>query len=166
MDFHRHNSPNITYRVIVWSNRANKYKKHFNGGQRQGMPAMAHVHHSTSTAGFEAILDIMPLDLFPQGVAVQAAFRIWGRNQRWDGISQDNLWGHLFWSEQHLKQANLGGDYSITRKKAIKDLFHDSTTARTRPPATCRQAQYWIDVPGSIGDAMSCLHCPTLSIVL
>ncbi len=128
---------------------------------------MAHMHHSTPTAGLEAILNIMPLDLFAQCMAVQAAFRIWGRNLfRWDGIGWDNLWGHLFWSKQHLQQVNLGDDYSITGKRAIKDHFYDSWTERWRHLATCQQTKYWIDVPGSISDAGSCLDCTTLSIVL
>ncbi len=49
--------------------------------------------------GLEAVLDVMPLDLYAQCMAAQAARRVRGRNQsRWDGIGCGHLRGHLFWT--------------------------------------------------------------------
>ncbi len=49
---------------------------------------MEHVHHSTPTAGLEAILGDMPLDLHTQCVVAWVAYRVWGQNQnRWDGMA-------------------------------------------------------------------------------
>ncbi len=42
---------------------------------------MAHVHHSTPTAGLEAILDVMPFDLFTQHAAVDLFYDRW--KMRW-----------------------------------------------------------------------------------
>ncbi len=93
--------------------------------QRLGLLAMAHVHRSTPTAGLEAVLGVMPLDLLAQCMAAQAAFRIRGRNwSNLDGIGWDHLRGHLFWSRRLLEQMNLGDGLEIG-KGTIKDLSHD-----------------------------------------
>ncbi len=55
---------------------------------------MAHVQHSTPTAGLEVILDVTPLDLFMQCVAVQAVLKTLGRNHHSrDGIGCSCLRG-------------------------------------------------------------------------
>ncbi len=88
----------VTYGAIVWANKATNYKKHLDRVQRLGLLTMAHVHRSTPTAGLEAILDVMPLDLYAQSAAVQVVLRVQGRNQSgWDGISCSHLRGLLFW---------------------------------------------------------------------
>ncbi len=51
-------------------------------------------------------------------------------------------------------------------KRAIHDLFHDRWRACWKHLTTCLQTTYWIDNPGSIGNAMACLDCLSLSIVL
>ncbi len=87
---------------------------------------MAHVCRSTPTAGLEAILGVMLLDLHTHCVVVWAACRIRGQNQdRWDGIGCGHLWGHLFWSNRLLEQVDLN-DCTNFNKRAIQDLFHDS----------------------------------------
>ncbi len=68
--------PKVTYGAIVWTNKATNYEKHLDGVQRLGLLAMTHIHCSTLTAGLEAILDVMPLDLVAQCVAVHAVLRI------------------------------------------------------------------------------------------
>ncbi len=91
---------------------------------------MAYVCRSAPAAGLEAILDVMPLDLFAQYVAIHAAFRIRGRNQgRWDGIGWDNLRGHLFGSEHHWERVNLGVVVPLQGKGLSKA---SSTTAGQR----------------------------------
>ncbi len=72
--------PKIMYGAIVWANKAANHKKQLERVQRLGLLTMAHVRHSTPTAGLEAILDMMPLELFTQCTAVQAVLRVWGRN--------------------------------------------------------------------------------------
>ncbi len=55
--------------------------------QRLGLLAVANVRHSIPTAGLEAILGVMLLDLHTQCVVTQGRCRIWSRNRdRWDGI--------------------------------------------------------------------------------
>ncbi len=84
--------PKIMYGAIVWANRATNYKKHLDRVQRLGLLAMVHVQRSTPTAGLEAILDVMLLDLHAQCAAVKAVLRVWDGNQRsWDGISLGHL---------------------------------------------------------------------------
>ncbi len=56
--------PKVTYCTIVWANKATNYKQHLDRVERLGLLAMAHVCHSTPTAGLEAILDVMLLDQF------------------------------------------------------------------------------------------------------
>ncbi len=51
--------PKVMYSAIVWANKATNYKNHLDRVQRLGLLAMAHVRHSTPTAGLEAILDVM-----------------------------------------------------------------------------------------------------------
>ncbi len=100
--------PKIMYETIVWVNKATNYKTNLDREQRLGLLAMAHVHHSTPTAGLEAILGIMPLNLHTQSVVVWAACRIQGQNQdRWDGIGHGHLQGHLFWSNRLLEQVDI-----------------------------------------------------------
>ncbi len=85
---------------------------------------MAHVHCSTLTAGLEAGLDVMPLDLSPRCTAVQVACRVQGRNQsRWDGIGHSRLRGYLFWSNQLLELVGPDCDYAKTERGKIKDHF-------------------------------------------
>ncbi len=158
--------PKITCGDIVWANRATNYKKHFDRVQRLGLLAMAHICRSTPTAGLEAILGIMPLDLHTQCVATQAACRIRGQNQdRWDGIGCGHLQGHLFWSKWLLEQVDLN-DHTNFNKTAIKDLFCNRWRECWKHLTTCCQTKYWIDDPSSIGNATACLDRLTLSIVL
>ncbi len=99
----------ITYGAMVWVGKAANHKKHLDKVQRLGLLAMAHVQRSTPTAGLEAILGVMPLDLHTQCVVARAVYRIRGWNQdRWDGIGCGCLRGHLFWSNQLLKQGHGG----------------------------------------------------------
>ncbi len=154
--------PKIMYRAIVWANKAINYKRNLNRVQKLGLLAMAHVCFSTPTSGLEAVLGVW----YAQCVAVQTAFRNRGRNQSsWDGIGWDHLRGHLFWSGKLLEQMNLGDDLKIG-KGTIKELFHNRWRAKWKCLTTCCQTKYWLDVPGSIGDAVACLNCPTLSVVL
>ncbi len=127
---------------------------------------MTHVRRSTPTAGLEVILGVMPLDLHTQCVAAGAAYRIRGWNRdRWDGIGHSRLRGHLFWSNQLLKRVDMG-DCVNSNKRAIQDLFHERWREHWKHLTTCRQAKYWIDDPGGIGDAMARLDRLTLSTVL
>ncbi len=158
--------PKITYGAMVRANRATNYKKHLNRVQRLGLLAMAHVRRSTPTAGLEVILGVMPLDLHTQCVVALAVYRVWGRNQsRWDGIERGHLQGHLFWDNQLLEQVDMG-DCANSNKRAIQGLFHDRWREHWKHHTTCRQTKYWIDDPGSIGDATACLDRLTLSTVL
>ncbi len=158
--------PKITYRAMVWADKAANYKKHLDRVQRLGLLAMAHVHCSTPTAGLEVILGIMPLDLQAQCMAAQAACRVQGQNQsRWDGIGRGHLQGHLFWSNQLLEQVDLK-DCANSNKRAIQDLFHDRWRECWKYLTTCRQTKYWIDDPGSIDNATARLDHLTLSTVL
>ncbi len=151
--------------MVVWANKAANYKKHLDRVQRLGLLAMAHVCCSIPTAGLEAILGVMPLDLHSQCVTVRAAYRVQGQNQnRWDGIGRGCLEGHLFWSNQLLKRVDMG-DCANSNKRAIQDLFHDRWTECWKHLTTCCQTKYWIDDPGSIGDAMACLDHLTLSTI-
>ncbi len=144
----------VTYKVIVWANKATHFKKQLDRVHRLVLLAMAHVHRSTPTTGVDAILDVMPLDLFVQSVAVQAVCRVQGKNQsRWNGIGCDCLGGHLFWSNQLLKQVDLGGGCTNTEKRAIEGLFHDRWKVRWKHLTTCGQTKYWMDIPSSIGIA-------------
>ena len=162
--------PKIPYGAIVWANKATNYKRHFDRVQRLGLLAMAHVHHSTPTAGLEAILGIMPFDLHTQCVVVQMACKIQGQNRgqnrgKWDGIGRDHLQDHLFWSNQLLEQADLN-DRANFNKRAIKDLFHNRWRERWKHLTICCPTKHWIDDPGSIGDATAHLDHLTLSTVL
>ncbi len=108
----------------------------------------------------------MPLDLHTQCVMTQVACRIRGQNRdRWDGIGCSHFWGHLFWSKQLLEQVDLN-DHANFNKRAVNDLFHDRWRECWKHLTTCCQTTYWIDDPGSIGDAMAYLDCLMLSIVL
>ena len=158
--------PKITYGAMVWMNKAANYKRYLDRVQRLGLLAMAHICHSTPTAGLEAILGVMPLNLHTQCVAVWAACRVWGQNQdRWDGIGHGHLRSHLFWSNQLLEQVDLN-DCANFNKRAIPDLFHNRWRERWKHLTTCHQTKYWIDDPSSIGNATADLDHLTLSIVL
>ncbi len=99
--------PKDMYGTIVWANKATNYKKHLDRVQRLGLLAMAHICCSTPTAGLEAILDVMLLDLFAQCEAVQVVLRVQGRNQSsWDSISCSHLRGHL-WVDKTFKGVEL-----------------------------------------------------------
>ena len=151
---------------MVWAGKAANCKKHLDRVQRLGFLAMAHVQCSTPTAGLEAILGVVPLDLHTQCVAAQAAYRIRGQNQdRWDGIGRGCLRGHLFWSNQLLNRVDMG-DCVNSNKRAIQDLFHEKWRECWEHLNTCCQKKYWIDDPGSLGDATARLDCLTLSTVL
>ncbi len=156
--------PKITYGAMVWANKAANYKKHLDRVQRLGLLAMAHVCHSTPTAGLEVILGVMPLDLHTQCVAAWVAYRVQGQSTR-DGIGRSCLRGHLFWSNQLLKQVDTG-DCTNSNKRAIQDLFHNRWRECWKYLTTCHQTKYWIDDPGSTGNATACLDHLTLSIVL
>ncbi len=96
--------PKVMYGAIVWANKATNYKEHVDSVQRLGLLALTHVHHSTPTARLEAALDVMPLDLYVQCVAVQAVLRVRSRNQSsWGGIGCSHLRGHLLWGDKTLK---------------------------------------------------------------
>ena len=126
------------YGAIVWANKASNYKKHLDRVQRLGSLAMAHMCCSSPTAGLEAILDAMLLDLIAQCVAVQTVLRVWGRNQSsWDGISCSHLRGHLLWGDKILKGVELKGDR--TDKGEIKDLFFDRWKMRWTRLSTCNK---------------------------
>ncbi len=55
--------PKITYRAMIWANKAANYRRYLDRVQRLRHLVMAHEHHSTSTAGLEATLGGMPLNL-------------------------------------------------------------------------------------------------------
>ncbi len=107
--------------------------------QRLGLLAMAHVRHSTPTAGLEAILDVMLLDLFAQCVAVQVVLRVQDKNQHsWEGIRHGRLRGHFFW----------GG-------------WNSRMTIQIS-----RQTKLWLAAPGGLGDTLACLAYLTLGLAL
>ncbi len=143
--------PRITYGAIVWAKVASNHKKQLDRVQRLGLLAMAHVRRSTPTAGMEAALDMMPLDLYAQCAAVKATIRIWGRNSSyWDGIGCGRLRGHLFWGGKILRGMDPVGD--LTEKWKVKDLFYDKWKTRWSDLSTCRQTKFWIEDPDCLGD--------------
>ncbi len=84
----------VTYGAMVWANKATNYKMHLDWVKRLGLLAMTHICCSTPTAGLEAALDVMPLNLYAQCIAVQAVLRVWSRNKSsWDGIGLGHLRG-------------------------------------------------------------------------
>ncbi len=129
------------------------------------MLAMTHVCHSTPTAGPEAALDVMSLDLYVQCKAVQAVLRVRSRNQSsWDGIGCGHLRGHLFWGDNILKGVEIMG--VCTDKREIKDLFYDRWKVRWTCLSTCCQTKFWLEDPGSLGNALAHLDHPTLGLAL
>ncbi len=58
------------------------------------------------------------------------------------------------------------GDCINSNKRAIQDLFHEKWRERWKHLTTCHQTKYWIDNPGSLGDATARLDRLTLSTVL
>ncbi len=130
-------------------------------------PQGAHpnVHWSTPTAGMEAALDMMLLDLHAQWAAVQVIIQIWGRNHScWDGIGHGRLRGHLFWGGKILRGVDLAGDH--TDKWKAKDLFYDKWMMRWSDLPTCCQTKFWLEDPGCLGDTLARLDCLTLGLAL
>ncbi len=126
---------------------------------------MTHVRCSTPTAGLEAALDVMLFDWYVQCMAVQAAPRIQSRNRSsWDGIGRGHLRGHLFWGYRILKGAEIKGD--CTDKREIKDLFYDRWKMRWTHLSTCHQTKFWLEDPGSLGNALTHLDHLTLGLAL
>ena len=118
------------------------------------MLAMTHVRCSTPTAGLEAALDVMLLNLYVQCIAVQAVLRVQSRNQSsWDGIGRNHLRGHLFWGDKILKGVEIKRD--CTDKREIKDLFYDRWKMRWTHLSTCQA--------GHPGHRLDCL---TLGLAL
>ncbi len=62
--------PKVSYGAIVWASRSTYYKRQLDCIQRLGIVGMAHIRRTTPTAGLEAILNLMPLDLHVQCMAV------------------------------------------------------------------------------------------------
>ncbi len=97
--------PKVSYGAIVWASCSTYYKRQLDHVQRLGIVGMAHIRCTTP---IEAVLDIMPLNLHEQCMAVQAALQVHGRNRvKWDGIGEGCLRGHVFWGERHLERAGL-----------------------------------------------------------
>ncbi len=53
-----------------------------------------------------------------------------------------------------------------TDKREIKDLFYDRWKMRWTHLSTCCQTKFWLEDPGSLGDALACLDRPTLGLAL
>ncbi len=53
-----------------------------------------------------------------------------------------------------------------TDKREIKDLFYDRWKMRWTRLSTCRQTKFWLEDPGSLGDALARLDRPTLGLAL
>ncbi len=133
--------PRIMYGAIVWAKAASNHKKQLDRVQRLGLLAMAHVRRSTPTAGMEAVLDMMPLDLHAQYAAIKAIIRIRGGNRScWDGIGCGCLRGHLFFEGKILRGVDLAGDH--TDKWKAKDFFYDKWKMRCSDRPTCRQTKF------------------------
>ncbi len=133
--------------------------------QRLGLLAMIHVCHSIPTAGLEAALDMILLNLYAQCVAVQAVLRVQSRNQSsWDGVSCGHLRGHLLWGDKILKGVEIKGDQ--TDKGEIKELLYGRWKMRWTHLSTWCQTKFWLEEPGSLGDALACLDLPTLGLAL
>ncbi len=102
---------------------------------------MTHVHRTNPTSGLEAALDVMPLNLYAQCVAVQAVLRVQSRNQSsWDGIGCSHLRVHLFWGDKILKGVEVKGDRTDNRE--IKDLFYGRWKMRWTHLSTCHQTKF------------------------
>ncbi len=77
------------------------------------------MRRTTPTAGLEAILDLMPLELHALSTACNTAFRIREQNQKqWDGVGEGHLRGHLH---------GLGG---TLEKVGLKDIPSDKYIGR------------------------------------
>lgn len=118
----------ICYGSIVWSRAcaSETIKNKLMKLNRLMALTMMPVRPSTPTAGLEIILDIMPLDIKIQEMALKAACRVMSINQtRWDGIGKNSL-GHLRWCKNKLQKMgttsfefddtrtlNLSGNYKV-----------------------------------------------------
>ncbi len=100
--------PTITYGAVVWANKASRYIQALDRVQRLAFLAMSHICCTTPTAGLEALMDAVPLDLYVQCLGAQVLFRLQGRNSvRWDGVGVGSLRGHLHWQRDVLQRMNL-----------------------------------------------------------
>ncbi len=143
--------PKIAYGAMEWANKVTNNKKQLERVQRLGLLAMVHARHSTPTAGLEAILDVMLLDLFMQCAVVQMVLRVGGRNQHsWAGIRCSHLRWYLFWGDKLVEGMELEDD--CTDKRKIKDFFYGRWEARWNHLPTCHQTKFWLRGPGGLGE--------------
>ncbi len=79
-------------------------------------------------------------------------------------LVRDHLRGHLFWGDKILKGVELKGD--CTDKREIKNLFYGRWKVRLTHLLTCCQTKFWLEDPGSLGDALAHLDRITLGLAL
>ena len=88
--------PTITYGALVWAPTITQTAaKAFSKVQRLTLLGMSHAMRSTPTAGMEAALGLVPLDLFVEALATKARLRVRDLNKdTWDGIGTGKSKGH------------------------------------------------------------------------
>ena len=121
--------PKITYGAIVWANKARNHQRSLDRLQRLGMLAMTHMRRTTPTRGVEAIIGLMPLDLYIESMATRTTLRVMERNRpNWDGIGRGRLRGHLHQTLNTLKelelypcQQDIGGTWFWNKKVQVQE---------------------------------------------
>ena len=116
--------PSLTYGCIVWYRACAKIsiKEKLVKLNRLMSSCMLPFRKSTPTAGLEVVLDLPPLDLRVEEVALKAILRVKPQSQsKWSGLGQHGT-GHLLWGTKRLSklgvdplQTDLVSSLNVTR---------------------------------------------------
>ena len=117
--------PTVTYGSIVWSPRITEGNRaKLNKLQRKALLSMSASMRSTPTAGMEAVLGLIPLDLCAQEMGTQARLRTRTVLQdHWDGVG-DKVIGHRRHHDKILERIcplNLPIDQHTPTRVWIRD---------------------------------------------
>lgn len=101
--------PSLSYGCIVWSRvcRNQGIRNKLTKLNRLMAQTMMPMRKGTPTAGLEVILDMPPLDLVVENLALKAMTRVLPHNRtRWDGLGKNDR-GHLNWGLTTLKTLGI-----------------------------------------------------------
>ena len=149
--------PRLTYGALVWSHKCDQtIRKEMNKLQRLFLLMVSGAMRTTPTAGMEVIMDVMPLDILAQGMALRAKVRI--RDQQkciWDGTNkQGTLKGHNGLLEKWSKDAKIGGLSNMA-----KGRFYGQVNIKVDKEQCCQvqKTEHKIDifVDGSVQEGTS-----------
>ena len=117
--------PKLVYGSLVWASKLTRAQRHkLQRLQRLALLSMTHPMRSTPTKGMEAIVGLLPLDLFVEREAAKARLRI--RNlvadstNKWDGLgAKSGTRGHQRHWDDILREVipvDLATDYMPARR--------------------------------------------------